>query len=127
MDRLRLLFTNVFSREPLSALPITGSASNRQYYRLAADEFSCIGVVGVDARENHAFIHLARHFASKGIHVPEVLAVSEDEMAYLISDLGNDALYDLYGKAEKTGEDREVVEKLLCETMKALPATVISP
>ena len=121
MDRLRLLFTSVFSQEPLAILPITGSASNRQYYRLSADCVSCIGVVGVDASENHAFIHLARHFASKGIRVPDVLAVSEDEMAYLISDLGNDALYDLYGKAEKTGEGRDVVEQLLCETMKALP------
>ena len=121
MERLKVLFINVFSQEPSYILPITGSASNRQYYRLAAGDSSCIGVIGVDAKENHAFIHLARHFASKGIHVPEVLAVSEDEMAYLISALGNDALYDLYGKAEKTGEGREVVEKLLCETMKALP------
>lgn len=121
MDRLRLLFSSVFSQEPLSILPITGSASNRQYYRLSADGFSCIGVVGVDVKENQAFIHLARHFASKGINVPEVLACSEDEMAYLLSDLGNDALFDLYGKAVKTGEGIEVVEDLLCKTMESLP------
>lgn len=121
MDRLRLLFTSVFSQEPLSILPITGSASNRQYYRLSADGFSCIGVVGVDVKENQAFIHLARHFASKGINVPEVLACSEDGMAYLLSDLGNEALFDLYGKAVKTGEGIEVVEDLLCKTMGSLP------
>lgn len=121
MDRLRLLFSSVFSQEPLSILPITGSASNRQYYRLSADGFSCIGVVGVDVKENQAFIHLARHFASKGINVPEVLACSEDAMAYLLSDLGNDALFDLYGKAVKTGEGIEVVEDLLCKTMESLP------
>lgn len=121
MDRLRLLFSKVFSEEPTSVIPITGSASNRQYYRLTGDKASCIGVLGVDAKENHAFLYMAQHFASKGISVPEILAVNEDKMAYLLSDLGNEALYDRYVKAGKSGEGTADVDDLLCRTMAALP------
>lgn len=121
MERLRLLFISVFAQEPLSILPITGSASNRQYFRILAGESSCIGVLGVDGQENQAFVHIAKHFSVKGIRVPEVLAVSEDGMAYLLSDLGKDAVFDLYGKAEKTGDGMDYVEELLCKTMASLP------
>ena len=121
MDRLRLLFTSVFSEETLSIVPITGSASNRQYYRLSSDGNSCIGVIGTNVKENEAFIYMAGHFASKGIYVPNVLAQSEDGMAYLLSDLGNEALFDKFTKANKVGENLQEVEELLCKTMAALP------
>ena len=121
MDRLRQLFTQIYSQEPVSVLPITGSASNRQYYRLSGGESSCIGVIGTDLRENATFLSLAKHFDSKGIHVPKVLAESKDGMAYLLSDLGNEALFDRYNKALKTGENLAEVEALLCRTMAALP------
>ena len=121
MDRLRLLFSKVFSEEPTSIIPITGSASNRQYYRLTNGGKSCVGVVGVEAKENQAFLYMAQHFASKGIRVPEILAVNEDKMAYLLEDLGDEALYDRYVAATKSGEVTDVVENLLCRTMAALP------
>ena len=121
MDRLKLLFNKVFSEEPTSIIPITGSASNRQYYRLTGDVASCIGVLGVDAKEKHAFLYMDQHFASKGIQVPEILAVNEDKMAYLLSDLGNEALYDRYVKAGKSSEGTADVDDLLCRAMSALP------
>ena len=121
MDRLRQLYIETFAHEPLQVIPITGSASNRQYYRLTGAESSCVGVVGTDSRENAAFIYMARHFASKGIPVPEIISVSEDGMAYLQSDLGSVALFDRYAAAVKTGEGLADVEDLLCRTMAALP------
>ena len=101
--------------------PITGSASNRQYYRLSGGESSCIGVIGTDVKENFTFLSLAKHFAAKDINVPEVLAESEDGMVYLLSDLGDQAVFDRYKKALKTGEDLAEVEALLCKTMASLP------
>ena len=121
MDRLRQLYIETFAHEPLQVIPITGSASNRQYYRLTGAESSCVGVVGTDARENAAFIYMARHFASKGIRVPEIISVSEDGMAYLQSDLGSVSLFDRYAAAVKAGEGVADVEELLCRTMAALP------
>ena len=121
MDRLKQLYIETFAHEPLQVVPITGSASNRQYYRLTGAESSCVGVVGTDSWENAAFIYMARHFASKGIPVPEIISVSEDGMAYLQSDLGSVALFDRYAAAVKTGEGLADVEDLLCRTMAALP------
>ena len=63
-----------------------------------------MGVVGTDAKENHAFVTLSEHLASKGVNVPAVLAVSGDGMAYLQQDLGNDVLYDKLVAARKKGE-----------------------
>ena len=71
MDRLRLLFTSIFSQEPTSVQPITGSASNRQYYRLSGGESSCIGVIGTDVKENFTFLSLAKHFAAKDINAAD--------------------------------------------------------
>ena len=63
---------------------IMGSGSNRQYVRFfSTDGTSLIGVHGTSYEENHAFITLARHFFEKGLPVPQVLAVSDDEMCYL--------------------------------------------
>ncbi len=113
MNRLVQLYKARFSVEPSSVAPITGSASNRQYYRLFGDGVSCIGVIGTDAAENESFLSMAEHFGSKGIRVPEVLAVSDDKMSYLQEDLGENTLFDLYRKSKS--------ETLLCATMAALP------
>ena len=84
---------------------MTGSASNRRYCRLTSQAGTCVGVVGTDAQENKAFITLARHFRSKGISVPEVLAVGEDGMVYIQEDLGHDLLLSMLDRARKRGED----------------------
>ena len=121
MEQLIELSRSVFSTEPSACTPLTGSASNRKYYRLSGDAGTCIGVVGVDSLENKAFLTIARHFYGKGINVPEILAVSEDESAYLQEDLGDCILFDMLTAARKTGEGMEKVQELLCKTMAMLP------
>ncbi len=121
MDRLARLYKARFSEEPSSVAPITGSASNRQYFRLSGSGTSCIGVIGTDAAENSSFLSLAAHFRSKGISVPEVLAVSDDGMTYLQEDLGGDVLFDLYKASESALSSVPHVEELLCRTMATLP------
>ena len=78
-EKLIQLFERLLGSEPQTVSPICGSASSRQYFRMTAEDgHSIIGVVGQDLKENAAFIALARHFASCGLPVPEVLAVSAD-------------------------------------------------
>ena len=120
MDRLYSLYASRYGHEPVEAKPIAGSASNRQYFRLSAGEYSCVGVIGNNLEENRAFISLAKHFKSAGLPVPELYAVSEDEMAYIQEDLGSIVLYDVMREAAKSGDDGEV-EKLLCKTIAQLP------
>ena len=104
MERLIKLYESVFSRTPEKCVSLVGSASNRKYYRLSYQGVSHIGVIGVDTLENLAFINISRHFISKGLPVPEVLASSEDGKIYLQDDLGVDVLFDLYSKARRRGE-----------------------
>lgn len=121
MDRLNSLYISLFGNPPAEAVAITGSASNRKYYRLSDPGRSCIGVIGTDEAENEAFIALSDHFLSKGIPVPKVLAASKDRMAYLQEDLGGNNLYDMLQNARKTGKGMEEVERLLCSTVALLP------
>ena len=102
---------------------ITGSGSNRQYVRFfSTDGTSLIGVHGTSYEENHAFITLARHFREKGLPVPQVLAVSDDEMCYLQNDLGSRSLFDaLRAAREAGGKYGETERALLRRTIAELP------
>ena len=113
MTPLESLFEKHFGIAPLRAQALCGSASHRRYFRLWGKDFSVIGVEGTDPDENRAFLTLDRHFASKGIKVPEVLAV--EGLCYLQEDLGGESLFDVAVAGGKFDE------KLLCATMAALP------
>lgn len=56
---------------------------------------------------------MAAHFKSKGIPVPEVYSVSEDGMAYIQEDIGDDTLF-----KKSKGEDSL---QLLCKAVRLLP------
>ncbi len=122
-EALLALYTSFTGEAPKTIEPITGSGSNRQYVRLtSAQGKSLMGVVGTSVEENHAFITLARHFASKHLPVPEVVAVSADERCYLQSDLGSRSLFDALRPAREAGGkygDKE--GELLRRTIAQLP------
>ena len=100
---------------------ISASGSNRQYSRITDERGnSYIHVVGTNKYENHAFITLARHFASKGLPVPHVLNVSEDELEYDQTDLGDNVLFDLIRNGRETGVFSTEEKQLLIKTLRAL-------
>ena len=73
---------------------LAGAGSNRQYFRFTGHQGkTVIGVIGNSQDENHAFISLDRHFCLRKLPVPQVLAVSDDEMRYLQTDLGDTSLF----------------------------------
>ena len=113
MTPLESLFKKHFGSVPQKVEALCGSASHRRYFRLWGDGFSVIGVEGTDPEENRAFLTLDRHFASKGIRVPSVLA--EEGLCYLQEDLGGDSLFDVAVAGGHFNED------LLCATLAALP------
>ena len=121
MNQLIELYKGRFAVEPELCVPLTGSASNRKYFRLSGGGKSCVGVIGTDARENEAFLTIAGHFRAKGINVPEIYAVSQDRMAYIQEDLGDVVLFDMLMQARKTGEGLEIIESMLSRTMAVLP------
>lgn len=117
------LFASYFGCNPHTCEPLYGTGSNRRYFRLSADGASCMGVQGTDSRENRAFIYLSGHFRSKGLAVPQVYGVSEDEMTYIQEDLGNHLLSDDVAAANKDGgfSPDDPLTQLLCRTMATLP------
>ena len=125
MDKQPLLdlYTAFAGAAPQAVDAITGSGSNRQYFRLtSAAGHTVIGVIGTSVEENHAFITLAHHFREKGLSVPQVLAVSADERCYLQEDLGSRSLFDALEDGREAGGHYSDEEKeLLRRTIAQLP------
>lgn len=121
-SRLSALYARATGRPPQNIVELPSSGSNRRYFRLVADDApSLIGVIGTAKAENSAFIYMARHFASKGIPVPEVLAVSDDGMAYLQTDLGDSLLFKEIEKGRATRSFSAHERELLVKTIRQLP------
>lgn len=93
MESLFSLFETYSGARPSQQRLLAGSGSNRVYYRLWQGQQSYIGVYGADQKENQAFLILSEQMAKCGIAVPAVLAVSEDQHHYLLSDLGDESLF----------------------------------
>lgn len=122
MDNLLKLYKEYKGAEPVTCQTITGSGSNRQYYRLTDEQGkSLIGVRGTSVEENRAFIYLANHFLSKGLPVPEIVAKSDDYLCYLQRDLGNRALFDAIAKGRKCGTYDQTETALLERVVALLP------
>lgn len=100
---------------------IKQQGSNRVYTReMDANGQSIIRVAGTNRDENRAFIYMSRHFAAKGLPVPKVLWVSEDEMSYTQEDLGDTLLFDAIRHGRETGNFTEEERTLLERALRAL-------
>lgn len=120
MKQLISLFAGVTGKTNPTVEALPSSGSNRRYYRLNSDGLSLIGVRGESRDENRAFIKLARHFHERALNVPEVLAVSGDEMFYLQQDLGDTILFDCIKGGRLTGVFSPDEKKWLHETIARL-------
>lgn len=121
--QLTELYKRYRGEQPAHVERLAGAGSNRAYYRLSDKEGqSVIGVMGTSRDENRAFVALDRHFIQRQLPVPEVLAVSPDEMCYLQTDLGNTSLFDAIKGGREAGGRYNVAEKqLLLRTIRELP------
>ena len=123
MKKLLELYRSWSGAEPLRTERLPGAGSNREYYRFTCrDGKTVIGAIGTSRDENHAFIHLTRHFCQCKLPVPQVLAVSEDELRYLQSDLGRVSLFDAISGGRQAGGRYTLKEQtLLKRTIRELP------
>ena len=113
-DNLQKLFLSCFGIKPQSITPLPQGGSDRRYFRLVSGEESVIGAYNPDVHENRAFIYLTQHFGSKDLPVPQVLAVADNEEFYLLSDLGNNSLFDhIVGVDWENNSKTELLKKTL--------------
>ena len=123
MYQLLELYRTWRGEEPAETHQLPVAGSNRVYYRMTDHEGqSVVGCIGTSRDENHAFIYLAQHFTKRQLPVPQVLAVSEDELRYLQTDLGSVSLFDaIRGGREAGGRYTLSEQELLRLTIRELP------
>ena len=123
MQKLLELYKEWRGAAPQNVMKLSGAGSNREYYRMTdAEGQSVIGCIGTSRDENHAFVYLARHFTKRQLPVPKVLAVSDDELRYLQTDLGSVSLFDaIRGGREAGGRYTLKEQELLKSTIRQLP------
>ncbi|MDE5786573.1 MAG: hypothetical protein K2H98_08590, partial [Duncaniella sp.] len=82
IEKVKSLYSQVTGEFPGCIAEIKGSGSTRRYFRLGPSPVF-IATVGKDRAENDSFLYLTQHFRALGLPVPEVLAVSDDRLAYI--------------------------------------------
>lgn len=123
MEKLIELYKAWKGEEPSRLELIAGAGSNRIYYRMYdAIGGTVIGVIGTSRDENRAFMYLAKHFALRQLPVPKILAMSDDDMRYIQTDLGSLSLFDAISGGREAGGRYNVSEQqLLRRTIRKLP------
>lgn len=109
---VRNLYENTY-HEDCTLAPLSGSGSERSYFRVAGKSGTVIGTYGNDRRENEAFIGLSEAFRKAGQNVPAILAVDDDCTAYLQEDLGDTSLLQLLSGPDRVALSENVMGKLV--------------
>lgn len=118
-QQLLSLYLSYFGQKPVSVEPLSGSASDRNYYRIAnSDGTTVIGVSSENRLEVRAFCELAESMSAEGIRVPRILTSAPT--CYLQTDLGQTSLYNLIEKCHKAGEWAEETVAVLHQVMRDL-------
>lgn len=97
--------------DDISKIPQSGG--DRVYFRITQGPQSWIATYNLNLKENQTFIEFANHFYAKGLPVPKILAVSEDQSIYIQSDLGSVSLLEVLEKEGKTDHVFSLFQKSL--------------
>lgn len=120
-DELKELAREYMAAEPEGVVRLTAAGSNRVYWRIMTATGSIVGVEGTNIDENRAFINVCGHLRKQGMPAPELLAVSQSGMCYLLEDLGDCSLFDLLESARRGGAYSSEQIQLLEKVMELLP------
>ena len=104
------MFRSWSGEEATAIVPLPASGSYRQYYRLSSKKAQAVGAFYDSPEENKAFINLSRQFLKAGLNVPEIFAVADDHLSYLLQDLGDATLFEIINlHKQKNGFDEELI------------------
>jgi len=102
LQHIENLFNTIVAQPWDSIQKIPQSGGDRMYFRIILGNQSWIATYNLNSKENQTFIYFAHHFYEKGMPVPKVLAVNEQQTVYLQEDFGNVSLLDVLEKEGKT-------------------------
>jgi aminoglycoside/choline kinase family phosphotransferase len=93
IDAVSALYRNWSGKDPVQVDVLPQSGSDRRYFRLFDEaNQTVIATLGPNVAENETFVYFTGHFSSKGLPVPTILAMNEDQTIYLQNDLGDVSL-----------------------------------
>jgi len=93
IDAVSALYRNWSGKDPVQVDVLPQSGSDRRYFRLFDEaNHTVIATLGPNVVENETFVYFTGHFSSKGLPVPTILAINEDQTIYLQNDLGDVSL-----------------------------------
>jgi aminoglycoside/choline kinase family phosphotransferase len=86
-------YKELFGDADIKIVALAKSGSDRNYFRIKADNRCIIGAHNSNFEENEAFIGFTYHFISKGLPVPAVYGYMPDKCIYFLQDLGDTNLF----------------------------------
>ncbi|HZK08680.1 MAG TPA: RNase adapter RapZ [Bacteroidales bacterium] len=111
LQKIAAMYQSWSGEEATAIAPLSASGSYRQYYRLSSKTAQAVGAFFDSPEENKAFINLSRQFHKAGLNVPEIYAVADDQLSYLLQDLGDTTLFDIVSAhKQKNGFDEELIQ-----------------
>ena len=94
---------NTFKGSPWDSIQkIPQSGGDRIYFRIHQGAETWIATYNLNVKENQTFIYFAQHFHERGMPVPKLLAVNQDQTVYLQEDVGTTSLLDVLEQEGKT-------------------------
>jgi aminoglycoside/choline kinase family phosphotransferase len=106
IDAVSQVYKNWSGKVPAQVDVLPQSGSDRRYFRLHDERGqTLIATHGLNVPENEAFIYFSEHFCIKGLNVPRIFDVSDDQIIYLQEDFGDVSLLNIL---EKKGFTEEV-------------------
>lgn len=122
LESLKQLFESSFKQPVLELSEIGSHASDRSIFTIKSSDDFVVGVACRDLEGNAAFVRLARHFASKQLPVPQILAEDLENGVYIQEYLGTQTLFDVLD-SERSEQDPfpEQVEALFSAALIELP------
>lgn len=115
------LHQNVFHEDVWNFIHLKGDGSDRRIHRVVGPYNSSIGITGENVAENRAFIGFTQTFFKANLPVPRILAVSDDEKHYLVTDLGDVTLHQWQSRLRSSPTDfPKEVEALYREVLRQL-------
>ena len=100
-DGIEQLFKTLKKDAPNRIEKLPQSGSDRVYFRIYTNDVQTyIATYNRNVKENITFIYFSNHFKNKGLPVPQVFCVNDEQTIYIQEDLGTESLLN---KLEQNG------------------------
>ncbi len=113
LKQIQTLYKTIHPIEWDDIQKIPQSGGDRVYFRITQGKDTWIATYNKNIKENQTFIYFANHFYAKGMPVPQVLAVNEEESIYIQTDVGKTSLLEILEKEGKTDHVFSLFQKSL--------------